>query len=287
MFVPVNPVEYHGPHLSLHNDAVITRGVARDLHAALGGADRGWPLLMTADLEIGVSPVRGPGTRAASARQVRRRATQVVESLVDLGARRLVLLTFHGDPVHNWALHEAAATGRRRGARAVAPFGEAVRQLIDLRPEAHPEAFEGVDDPVERAQLLETAAVDFHAGYMETSLSLHYGPETVDPAHTALPPCPLPTPNRAVAWLSRAAERVGARALATELRFAAAGLAWFALRPFPGYCSCPHLATADRGAWFAQRAIELLLPVTRGVLLEGREPPAPPMSWLRFIPAPR
>ena len=46
MFVPVNPVEYHGPHLSLHNDAVITRGVARDLHAALGGADRGWLSLL-------------------------------------------------------------------------------------------------------------------------------------------------------------------------------------------------------------------------------------------------
>ena len=29
VFLCVNPVEYHGPHLSLHNDRLISEGVAR------------------------------------------------------------------------------------------------------------------------------------------------------------------------------------------------------------------------------------------------------------------
>jgi hypothetical protein len=153
-----------------------------------------------------------------------------------------------------------------------------------LRPEAHPEAFEGIDDPEDRAKLLATAAYDYHAGFMETSIVLHYGPQSVAPSYTELPPCPAPTPVAPIVWLSRLLRRVGARTVAQELFFAAHALGWFRTDPFPGYCSCPHLATASRGAWFAEMLVELFLPVTRGALLEGRPAPRPPMSWLRFIP---
>jgi hypothetical protein len=38
-FLFVNPVEYHGPHLSLHNDRHISVGLARRLAAAESYAD--------------------------------------------------------------------------------------------------------------------------------------------------------------------------------------------------------------------------------------------------------
>ncbi|HEY4219853.1 MAG TPA: hypothetical protein VGO62_00890, partial [Myxococcota bacterium] len=38
VFLLVNPVEFHGPHLPLHNDELIALGLARDLHERLFGA---------------------------------------------------------------------------------------------------------------------------------------------------------------------------------------------------------------------------------------------------------
>ena len=55
VFLPVNPVEYHGPHLSLHNDRLISAGLMRDLHAGLA-MKYDWPLLVADDLEVGVEP---------------------------------------------------------------------------------------------------------------------------------------------------------------------------------------------------------------------------------------
>ncbi|MFN7132430.1 MAG: hypothetical protein ACK4N5_10120, partial [Myxococcales bacterium] len=35
VYLTVNPVEYHGPHLSLHNDRLVSEGLVRALHARL------------------------------------------------------------------------------------------------------------------------------------------------------------------------------------------------------------------------------------------------------------
>ena len=43
VYLTVNPVEYHGPHLSLHNDRLISLGIVRQLHERLQ-ARHGWPL---------------------------------------------------------------------------------------------------------------------------------------------------------------------------------------------------------------------------------------------------
>ena len=34
VYLSVNPVEYHGPHLSLHNDRLISIGLIREVHEA-------------------------------------------------------------------------------------------------------------------------------------------------------------------------------------------------------------------------------------------------------------
>src|SRR5205807_1521461 len=53
VYLTVNPVEYHGPHLSLHNDRLVSTGIVRDLHERLR-ARHDWPLLLGGDLEVGV-----------------------------------------------------------------------------------------------------------------------------------------------------------------------------------------------------------------------------------------
>jgi len=61
VYLTVNPVEYHGPHLSLHNDRLISIGLVREVHERLA-EKHDWPLLLGADLEVGVEPCPGPGT---------------------------------------------------------------------------------------------------------------------------------------------------------------------------------------------------------------------------------
>lgn len=138
MFLTVNPVEYHGPHLSLHNDRLVSLGLIRDLHERLLVRHPEWPLLVAADLEVGVEPCSGPGSR-------------------------------HG-----------------RYAIAVEPGpGGAAIDNSRFAP-----AFAHVADPDERAEMLRTLRHDFHAGFFETSVALHYAPESVSPEHRGLPPCP-------------------------------------------------------------------------------------------------
>jgi creatinine amidohydrolase len=267
VWVPVNPVEYHGPHLPLHTDALLTRAWVGELHRALFGD--GEPVC-TADLEVGVEPTPGPGTRAVSYGEVRRSLIRTCRSLVDLGATAIVPITFHGAPLHNLALASAVRWCRARGVRAAAPFQEVVRRL-------------GSDDPVfrevvaqivpeRRAEVAASLPHDFHAGLLETSLLLRWGPEHVSPVHRELPPCPIPAP-----WgpLAAAARLTGA----PELTVAAYGAGWMRLRPFPGYTGHPALATAEIGALFARAVVDGVVPALRAAL-DGAEPAAPPFRWV-------
>jgi creatinine amidohydrolase len=92
VFLTVNPVEFHGPHLSLHNDRIISLGLAKDLHARL---EPKAPLLLGADLEVGVDPCPGPGSRHTPYGVVRDLVVEACRALAELGVKRVVLMTFH------------------------------------------------------------------------------------------------------------------------------------------------------------------------------------------------
>ncbi|MFH2009186.1 MAG: creatininase family protein [bacterium] len=283
VYLPVNPVEFHGPHLSLHNDRLVAAGLIQDLHTRLAETHADWPLLRAADLEVGVDVVLGPGARPVPYEVAARLIRGACTSLAELGARRVVLMTFHGSPFHSHALEEGVRVLRARGVQAVNPMNELLRAVIQGELQGERTRLESAlpdASPELRAALEQSLVFDFHAGLLETSLALHYAPETVHPCHRELPACPPLTPVRAIRAVSRAAAALGRRALARELEFAALGLAWHALRPFPGYTGSPHLATAKLGALFATPLVERLTRVVEDVF-DGRAPsPAPLMGWL-------
>lgn len=64
---------------------------------------------------------------------------------------------------------------------------------------------------------------------------------------------------------SRVASALGASELGRELALAGDGLAWYALRPFPGYAGRPHLASAEAGAVFAREIVSLYASAARDV----------------------
>ena len=280
VFLPVNPVEYHGPHLSLHTDALICAGLIRDLHAHLAERHPEWPLLAVDDLHVGVDPVPGPGSRPVPYATVRDFVTLACRALADMGAQRVVLMAFHLSPPHSRALEGGVTLLRARGVRAVAPFnlippllmgadqGELARIMLGKR---HP--------ALEAARAGLTA--DFHAGCLETSLALHYAPHSVHPRYVEMPPCPSVQRDRALHAVALAAQRLGRRTLAHELDFAAVARGWFALRPFPGYTGLPHLASARAGGKLARLCTNEMLPAVTRVLEGEGSSPAPFMGWVR------
>ena len=246
MYLPVNPVEYHGPHLSLRNDHLCGMGLAADLHARLApGNDGPWPFVVASSIEAGAEPCPGPGTRPVSFLALRRLVIDACAALADLGARRVVLVTFHGSPLHAHALDAGVRLLAARGVRAIQPHNLLMTEIMGVDASAYAEAFAHVEDEGERAALMRDLSSDFHAGFGETSVSLHYAPASVG---GRLPDAaPLPGDHAEILPFVAAAPGVaraaGKTKLATELWFAAIGRGWTNLRPFPGvHESRPHTA---------------------------------------------
>lgn len=283
VFLPVNPVEYHGPHLSLHNDLLVSQGVARELHADLARRGHDWPLLVTSDLEIGVDPTPGPGSCPIGYREASARVVSACRSLAELGAQRVVLVTFHGSPLHSLALDAGVRWLKRRGIPALSPLNILLRGMLDINVDDYADAYGAIPNDEDRAAAMREGATDVHAGFFETSVTMHYAPTSVDPIYRSLPPCPEITHDAALSAASRAADKLGAKQLAKELRLAAFGIGWHALRPFPGYTCRPSLASPEAGAVIAGHMIEQFGRATEQVLVSGALPPAPIMPWLASL----
>jgi creatinine amidohydrolase len=280
VYLPVNPIEYHGPHLSLRNDHLVSVGLARDLHAALEPLHGGAPLLLARDLDVGVDPAPGPGSIAVPLREVSRRLKDACSQLAARGAKRVVLMTFHGSPLHATALEGGVRLLRRRGVKAFSPLNLVMRELLALDGSRYAAAFEHVTDEAQRARMIRDLPQDFHGGFFETSMALHYAPSTVRALYKELPPCPSFRPARLPSVASRIARAIGARELGRELALVGDGLGWYALRPFPGYTGCPHLATPEAGAVFARTILDAYAGAARDVLYGSARSPRPILRWL-------
>ncbi len=283
VYLPVNPVEFHGPHLSLHNDALISRGIAASIHEGLAERGHDFPFLITSDLEIGVDPTPGPGSRWTSYSQAAALVGEACARLCELGAQRVIIVTFHGSPLHSLAIHEGVKLLAKRGVRALSPLNMLLRGMLDLNVREFADAFACVPDEEQRAVLMADAARDFHAGFFETSLALHYAPRSVDERHVRLPPCPPVVPDAKFSAASQLALRLGRTQLAGELAFAAYGLGWHALRPFPGYTSQPSRALPEAGAVFARHIKREFSELTHQVLFADAQAPEPIMGWMRSL----
>jgi hypothetical protein len=75
---------------------------------------------------------------------------------------------------------------------------------------------------------------------------------------------------------------VGARGLSEQLSFVAAGIGWYAVRPFPGYTGSPALANAASGAVLAARIVDHYAAATRQVLAGGPAP-EPVLGWVPWL----
>ena len=282
VYLPVNPVEYHGPHLPLRNDALISDGLIADLHAALQPQHPEWPLLRASHLELGAEPTAGPGSRHIRPGLLGAQVREACRALAELGARRVVLVTFHGAPLHAWALEEGVTLLGGLGVQAYSPLNLVTEKLLepgDLGRYAP--AYADIEDPAEREEMLRTLPRDFHAGFFETSVALHYAPRSVAESYTSLPPCPPVESDAALLGAAKTARRLGRERLALELELAAHGMGWARIRPWLGYTGRPHRATAAAGAVFAREMVALFAARAEEIFAGRATSPRPILGWLR------
>ena len=76
------------------------------------------------------------------------------------------------------------------------------------------------------------------------------------------------------------ARALGRDQLSRELTFAAEGIGWNALRPFPGYTGRPHRATPQAGAVFAAEIVRRYVDGIEDVFAGRAESPPPIMRWV-------
>jgi creatinine amidohydrolase len=191
-------------------------------------------------------------------------------------------MTFHGSPLHNLALDEGVQLLAQRGVRAIAPLHLVLQKMVANDLARFADAFAHVEDAAEREGMIRGLALDFHAGFFETSMTLHLAPKHVSDEYKRLPPCPEFAPTTLLASAERVARALGRGGLANELATAAFGTGWYKLKPFPGYTGRPHRATPESGAVFARYMLDEFERVAVEVLEEGRAPPRPIMPWLRW-----
>ena len=284
VYLSVNPVEYHGPHLSLHNDRLISEGLIADVHARLSRHRPSWALLRAADLEIGVEPCPGVGSRHTPFAIARELVLEACRALAELGCKRVVIMTFHGSPLHGLAIEAGVELLIELGVQVIAPFNYVLRELLMLDdPTEYAAAFTHVDDRQERAAMMAELRTDFHAGFFETSMALKYAPASVSPRYRDLPPCPEVRPDPALALASRAASAMGRDVLSRELMFAAQGKGWNAMRPFYGYTGRPHQASAAAGEVFANAMLDRYERPMLDVLDGKARSPKPIMQWVNVV----
>ena len=279
VYLLVNPVEYHGPHLSLHNDPLVAAGLARDLHARLSERHPEWKFLATTNIEAGVEPCCGPGSRPVSFQDMRTLVRTACAALAELGAKRVIIMTFHGGPLHNIALHEGAMLLESKGIRAFNSLNLLLKEMLTLDTAEFAEVCDHVPEP-DRTEMLKKMKYDFHSGFFETSMALNYAPWSVSEIHKKLPPCPEPVPDRAAAVIAGILRGLGMKEAADELFFASVGMGWYKIRPFTAYTGRPAWATAKAGSIFAKKIVDRYAECAEDLFAGKRKPPEPIMKWL-------
>ena len=145
VYLLVNPVEFHGPHLPLKNDHLLSLAVARELHLNLSKKfNLDWPFVLAPPIHAGVGPIPGAGSVAVTYLTLKKLVLENCRSLERLGAKRIVVMTFHGDPLHNLALDGAVRDLHRRGVAAAAPFNALLSAILAYRPGMFSKGFENM-----------------------------------------------------------------------------------------------------------------------------------------------
>jgi creatinine amidohydrolase len=221
VFVPISPVEEHGPHLPLGTDMYTCRALITALALRLEERNPDVATVLAPLVPIGSSTVPYLGSIGSPPRLVREVLLRMGRAFARDGFRYIVAVSGHMGLSHLLSMEQAArAVSRRYGVHMIAPVAVVWRGA--LRDAALLEQCAALPEPI-TGKTLDILLKGHHAGALETSLMLHLHPDLVQPEYQHLRRI---RPAQLVRWRGWTRER------------------------WAGYMGAPALARADFGQVF-------------------------------------
>src|ERR1051326_1247030 len=179
IFVPVSPVEEHGPHLPLGTDMYTCRALITALALRLEERNPDVITVLAPMVPLGSATVPYLGSIGSPPRLVREVLMRIGRAFARDGFRHIVAMSGHMGLSHLLALETAARqVSRRYGVNMIAPVATVWRSA--LRDDALVEQCASLPEPI-TGKTLALFLKSHHGGTLETSLMLHLHPELVQP----------------------------------------------------------------------------------------------------------
>jgi creatinine amidohydrolase len=176
-FIPISPLEGHGPHLPLGVDFFDAQFFASNLANLLHSKRPDFNIVLMPGIPIGAQIYKQPGSIRVDARGLYKVAVGMGESLASWGFRYIFLLSGHGSPRHIVALESACVKVSKKYHIHMHNLS-GVLAIRFLRGEFVERISSRLTQPLslEEKQLLKN---DIHGGWWETSMMLYLRPELV------------------------------------------------------------------------------------------------------------
>jgi creatinine amidohydrolase len=234
IFIPLSPLEEHGPHLPIGTDLLTTQDATKEAMKLIQKKKPEFTPLLHPTIPLGhTGMAQGfPGTISVSVKTIRTIVVDTVSALADQGFHYFVISTFHMDLGHLKGIYTAMTRLKKTyPIDIIEPWGPYFyNQEVEHRePKANFDTH-----------------LEIHGCYRETSMMLYQYPYLVDPVYKTLPPVVYDVYSPKA--LGKTFKTVGA----TE-----------------GYIGSPAHATSDYGRWYFQEIVETIATATIE-MLEGR-----------------
>ena len=253
VFLPISPIEAHGPHLPVGTDYYVAQAVCERVAAELEQRRPDISCLLVPPVPIGCGVLPLIGSLPVSQRTVRTVTRAFGRTLARDGFRTIVAVSGHMGLTHLLALQEVAARVSRQYRVAMLapaiPIGRTVLRGADFAA-----LFAHLDPPLADEDLRALMTFD-HGGMLETSVMLHLRPDLVRPIYRALP----------------AARRIGY--LSWRGRAGAGS--------FQGYVGQPARARADVGEAIVSAFVAAAADLVAAALPEAHDQAAPAIGPAR------
>lgn len=279
-FMPVSPIEVHGPHLPLGTDVIVAQEIQRRVQARL---EQERPHLTQVDLPAlycGSDALPAPGSISVQAEGLSRVLLDYARGLSSQGFRYLLVSDNHGGPRHHLGINHAAEKAwHKHGFHLIDPFIEVYRRMVRLDPSLLSATGLGPGSCGDDS--------DSHAGTNETSLMLAIGGKTrnVEEYRQVLASAPpdLGGLPRALSCFGSILAKFGAQDAGGDMQHLARMLAWTGQKGFTPYMGAPALATREAGEAMLAVHVGAALQLLDRAFAGESGLPMPQLGWLSFL----
>ena len=240
VFIPISPLEEHGPHLPVGTDLLTTRDAAKEAIQKLNTTESTIVPLIFPSIPLGYSKVATgfPGTISTQVRAIKRIIYDVCSSLAESGFRYFVICTYHLDLGHLKGIYAGMKKAMKSYDIHIAePWGPYYfnKEMEKREPKV------GFDTKKE-----------IHGGFRETSMMKYQYPYLVDDSYKNLK--------------SVFSDPYSPRAL---------GKTFKDLGVMEGYIGSPARADTNYGRWFFHETVNTYIDAAKN-LIEGKKLPGLP-----------